>query len=126
MPAVADSEQVAARRVAAALVASARLARAETGRYPEVPPADADDAGTIAAWDRWIAGLTAEATGPLGPPVMPPHLSVTGVAAGARDAGAWARDQARPLPRLVSPSQRDGTTFHRFVNALYRFFRLGA
>jgi len=116
-PAVADSEQLAARREAAALVASARLARAETGRYPEVSPADADDAVTIAAWDRWIAELTAEATGPFGPPVMPPHLSVTGVAAGARDAGAWVRDQARPLPRLVSPSQRDGTTFHRWVQA---------
>ena len=110
-------EDLQIRQEVAGSVGQARDVFRRTGRYPQVVLADLDEVATAAGWTALVEALTEEASlasrrrcqVPL-----PEHLSVTGVSRALADPAGFAAELARPMPRLVSASQRTGIAFHRW------------
>ncbi len=108
-PVVDDSAAWQRRRDAAELVRQATVAPAL---------ADLDEAAEARQWRRWREALTAQARADADRRrqlVLPPYLSVTGLARLRHDPGGYLADLVRPMPRLVGAEQRAGTGFHRWL-----------
>ncbi len=108
-PVVDDSAAWQRRRDAAELVR----------RVPVAPAlADLDEAAEARRWRRWREALTAQARADADRRrqlVLPPYLSVTGLARLRQDPGGYLAELVRPMPRLVGAEQRAGTGFHRWL-----------
>ena len=118
-----SAESVLARQEAAAEVAWARAERRRTGAYPVVQLSHGDDADLVREWDLWIDSLAGEAgrgSRRRRRVPLPDHLSVTGVTRAVAEPARYARELARPLPRLVSDAERRGLAFHRWLERRFR------
>lgn len=117
-PPAPDEDERERRREAAALVLSARdLAHA--GEWVgHVEGLTDDDSGMVAQWDDVLGLLEAEARAPA-PTALPHTLSASMVVSAAQDAGAFAEQLLRPMPRPASEAASLGTRFHAWVERHY-------
>ncbi|HEY9291381.1 MAG TPA: PD-(D/E)XK nuclease family protein, partial [Microlunatus sp.] len=117
-----DPEALDRRRHAAEMVRAARRRHLADGSYASPPGAEEplllDDEETVAAWDADIERLLAESIAArrgAADVVLPVSLSATELIKLRADAGAYAGDLARPMPRRPSRRQRFGTRFHQWI-----------
>ncbi|MEO9326023.1 ATP-dependent DNA helicase [Nocardioides sp. C4-1] len=114
-PATVATTEATLRLEAAARVASADVAADD---------ADLDmiTAARVAEWDAEIDRLLVEARRDRSDLVevpMPSAVSATALTRLRDDAGEFARELARPMPRPPSPAARFGTRFHAWVEARF-------
>lgn len=122
-PDIPQGEALQVRQEVAERVRSARAVISGTGFPPELPSVNLDEAATVAHWDSLIDALAGEAElagRRLRHVPLPDHLSVTGVSRATADPSGFAAELARPMPRLVSASQRTGLAFHRWLERRHR------
>jgi DNA helicase-2/ATP-dependent DNA helicase PcrA len=103
-----------------------RLRAAELVRSVDVdtpdPELDMVESARVQEWDDELDRLLAEARADRADVVevpLPPSLSATAMARLRDDAGRFARELARPMPRPPSPAARFGTRFHAWVEARF-------
>jgi DNA helicase-2/ATP-dependent DNA helicase PcrA len=135
-PAVLQPDELARRRDAAAAVRAhharlprgllpgtemlADLAAARGGGRPRLRP---EELAQVAAWDRDLGLLLAEARESgreRGVVDLPRGLTATQMVRLARDPGGLAREIARPMPRPPARGARRGTRFHAWVETLFQ------
>jgi DNA helicase-2/ATP-dependent DNA helicase PcrA len=135
-PAGLQPDDLARRREAAAAVRAQRdrlprgllpgtevladLAATRPGARPRLGP---EEAARVAAWDRDLGLLLAEARESgrdRGVVDLPRGLTATQMVRLARDPDGLAREIARPMPRPPAPGARRGTRFHAWVETLFQ------
>ncbi|MCW2780593.1 MAG: UvrD/REP helicase [Marmoricola sp.] len=120
-PPVGPTREAELRVASAAIVREAITAR-EAGKPLAEDGLDLELLAKVNDWDTEMERLLAEAradrSGAIAVP-LPSSLSATSLARLRDDAGAFARDLARPMPRQPSPSARFGTRFHAWVEARF-------
>jgi DNA helicase-2/ATP-dependent DNA helicase PcrA len=115
-PVPTEAVELAQRRAAAELVASAQSSA------PELALLTGDPATTGEAWLRDTELLIDEARrrrNRIVEVAVPSRLTTSQVVALARDEDAFAASLARPLPARPAPQARRGSRFHRWVEELY-------
>lgn len=117
-PALGGSAEREQRLAAVALVEAARAVL--DGGLPGLDLQHVVDLDAVSQVREWQASATAllaeaEAVSRRRWQVVPEYLSVTALSRIARDWEGFTADLARPMPRLVSPEQRAGTAFHRWL-----------
>ncbi|MET9956472.1 ATP-dependent DNA helicase [Streptomyces sp. NPDC006339] len=88
----------------------------------EPEPLSAEDARTIASWDRDLTALTAElhrSRATTRDVVLPAYLSASQVLRLAADPDGFAKELARPMPKPPQPAARRGTRFHAWVESRF-------
>ncbi|HML50936.1 MAG TPA: ATP-dependent DNA helicase [Propionicimonas sp.] len=125
-PVLGGTEELALRREAAAEVRAARRVHGSTAAYPAPADLDSDGEALRREWRHNAQVLVAleVAQRRERAAVRPAYVSVTGLGQLQRDAAAFRRTLRRPMPRLVSESQRWGIDFHRWLEN--RFAQQGA
>ena len=118
-PALGGSVAREQRAAAAAHVMAARI-RLESGTSaPDEPGAGLEGVTRVRQWQESTSVLLAEAraatTTRARAEIRPEYYSVTSLSRLARDREGFAAELARPMPRLVSPEQRAGIAFHRWL-----------
>lgn len=118
-PALGGSVAREQRAAAAAHVMAARI-RLESGTSaPDEPGAGLEGVTRVRQWQESSSVLLAEARAATATraraEIRPEYYSVTSLSRLARDREGFAAELARPMPRLVSPEQRAGIAFHRWL-----------
>ncbi|MDT9688291.1 UvrD-helicase domain-containing protein [Streptomyces sp. P9(2023)] len=91
-------------------------------RAPESGQLTAEEAKTIASWDRDLTSLTTElkrTRATTRDVHLPAYLSASQVLRLAADPDGFAQDLARPMPRPPQPAARRGTRFHAWVESRF-------
>lgn len=117
-PAAGSGAEFAARKEVADAVRAAQLADPEVSSSP-----DLDLNRQLQRWRRRADALLAAeqaARQAHQAAQLPDHLSVTGLAKLRRDPARYAAELRRPMPRLVSESQRWGIGFHRWLEQRFQ------
>ncbi len=110
------------RRLEAAEVVRAALARHEAGEELPDEGLDIVEATRVAEWDDEMERLLEEARRDRADSIevpLPSSLSATALARLRDEPERFAADLARPMPRKPSPSARFGTRFHAWVEARF-------
>ena len=110
------------RRLRAAELVRAALARQAAGAQVDDDGLDMVEAALVAEWDQELSRLLAEARRDRADAVdvpLPSSLSATALARLRDDPERLAAELARPMPRQPSPSARFGTRFHAWVEARF-------
>ncbi|MGW0122167.1 UvrD-helicase domain-containing protein [Streptomyces sp. NPDC003327] len=92
------------------------------GPREEAAPLAAEDARTIASWDRDLTALTAElrrGRATTRDVLLPAYLSASQVLRLAADPDGFAQELARPMPKPPQPAARRGTRFHAWVESRF-------
>lgn len=117
-PAAGSGAAFAARKEVADAVRAAELA------LPDSPTSqDLDQTGQVQRWRRRADALLASERNTRRAhraAQLPDHLSVTGLGKLRRDPQRYAAEVRRPMPRLVSDSQRWGIGFHRWLEQRFQ------
>ncbi|MFI0237349.1 UvrD-helicase domain-containing protein [Streptomyces sp. NPDC016845] len=91
------------------------------------PTLTAEEARTIASWDRDLDALTGEllrARAGVREVPVPHSLTASQVLRLAADPDGFAQELARPMPRPPQPAARRGTRFHAWIEARFEELRL--
>lgn len=91
------------------------------------PSLTAEEARTIASWDRDLDALTGEllrARAGVREVSVPHSLTASQVLRLAADPDGFAQELARPMPRPPQPAARRGTRFHAWIEARFEELRL--
>ncbi|MET7450887.1 UvrD-helicase domain-containing protein [Streptomyces sp. NPDC005574] len=89
---------------------------------PGRPRLTAEEARTLASWDRDLDALTGEllrARRRITDVPLPASLTASQLLRLAEDPDAFAQELARPMPRPPQPAARRGTRFHAWVEARF-------
>jgi DNA helicase-2/ATP-dependent DNA helicase PcrA len=114
---VTGDQDAARRRVEAARQVRAALALPP---HVDLERLSAGEQGLLAAWDRDIEALVAEARGAApGDRTPPALLAATSAVRVLREPAAALRALRRPLPRPPADAARRGTRFHQWVEAQF-------
>lgn len=96
-------------------------------RHSAEPDLTAEDARTIASWDRDLDALTGELLRSRATVIdvpLPASLTASQLVRLAADPDGFAQELARPMPRPPQPAARRGTRFHAWVEARFEELRL--
>ncbi|MEU6388688.1 ATP-dependent DNA helicase [Streptomyces sp. NPDC046939] len=91
------------------------------------PTLTAEEARTIASWDRDLDALTGEllrARAGVRDVPVPHSLTASQVLRLAADPDGFAQELARPMPRPPQPAARRGTRFHAWIESRFEELRL--